>query len=160
MRCCCLHVQAWEYFLLRPEWLCKATTHTKAHQHHIAAVTAMQQVINHLISMAKPSAGALPADCFFAQLMKAEAKGELTAKEVQQLVLEMILAGTDTSSVSLYYLLVQLQDDPLLEQQLVEEVLQAAGESKFSALQQLPLHLAKGMHKDGLKGMLCGGLAA
>jgi aromatase len=119
--------QAWEYFLLRPQWLCKATSKNKAHEAHAAPVVDMQQAIDSLITLAKPAAGSLPADCFFAQLLHAQEQGQLTDKEVQQLVLEMILAGTDTSSVSLYYLLVQLQDEQLLDQELVEEVQQAAG---------------------------------
>jgi aromatase len=60
-------------------------------------------------------------------LQSLQSAGELSQVAVQQLVLEMMLAGTDTSSVSLYYLMVQLQDDPELEGALLQEVLQAAG---------------------------------
>ncbi|WIA30051.1 hypothetical protein OEZ86_000146 [Tetradesmus obliquus] len=51
-----------------------------------------------------------------------KAAGKLSQQAVQQLALEMLLAGTDTSSISLYYLMVQLSDDPQLEQQLLAAV--------------------------------------
>lgn len=75
-------------------------------------------------------------ECFLAKLLADQAKGKLSHDAVQQLALEMLLAGTDTSSISLYYLLMaQLADDRHLEQQLLSEVLQAAGrQQRYSIL--------------------------
>lgn len=82
-------------------------------------------------SAGKPgTSSALPLDSTFIwRLLSARDAGQLSAAEVQQLVLEMLLAGTDTSSVSLYYLMVELQGNRLLEKDLRDEVLTAAGES-------------------------------
>lgn len=38
------------------------------------------------------------------------------------MALEMIIAGTDTSSVTMYYALLALRDDPSLEQRVHEEL--------------------------------------
>ena len=49
-------------------------------------------------------------------------EGKIEEENVQQCVLEMLLAGTDTSSVSMYYTLVALCDDRDTESKIIEEV--------------------------------------
>lgn len=51
--------------------------------------------------------------------------GQFPEGEMHQLVLEMILAGTDTSSVTMFYLILAARDDEELEKALREEA--AAG---------------------------------
>ncbi len=65
--------------------------------------------------------GQLPSN-FLTKLLKAQEAGELSEEGVQQCALEMLLAGTDTSSVTMSYLLIALRDDPLLEARLKLEV--------------------------------------
>ncbi|KAF6256004.1 cytochrome P450 [Scenedesmus sp. NREL 46B-D3] len=90
---------------------------------------------------AAPAAASDPAStCFLSKLLADQAAGLLSQQAVQQLALEMLLAGTDTSSVSLYYLMVQLPDDPKLEQQLLAKVLQAVGSCRDKARQAKAPH--------------------
>lgn len=121
-------MQAWEYFLLRPKWLCQLTSFTTDHKRHISAITALQQTTVGLINKAKAIANPGDLDgCFLGKLVADQAAGKLSQESVEQLALEMLLAGTDTSSISLYYLMVALADDPGLERQLMMEVMEAAG---------------------------------
>ena len=45
----------------------------------------------------------------------------MTEAQLLQNVLEMVIAGTDTSSVTMFYALLALQDDPCLQQALQRE---------------------------------------
>lgn len=134
-----LCVQAWDYFLLRPAWLCRMTSWTAEHQKHLAAISNLRAATADLIQRAKAAAaeatgagshscnGPAASECFLQKLLADEASGKLSSEAVLQLALEMLLAGTDTSSISLYYLMVQLAEDPELEQQLMREVVEAVG---------------------------------
>ena len=58
---------------------------------------------------------------FLESLLFALEKEEVTEDNIVQCVLEMFLAGTDTSSVSMYYTLVALSDDEAIEQKIANE---------------------------------------
>lgn len=46
----CSHVQAWEYFLMRPDWLIKATQQTSAHKVHKQAVCRLNDAVLKVIA--------------------------------------------------------------------------------------------------------------
>lgn len=134
--------QAWEYFFLRPAWLCHVTSWRDEHKHHLQAIQRLQSATQALIQQATTHSqqaasktlgndtcrkGVPFESTFLGKALAEEAKGRLNNSQVQQLVLEMLLAGTDTSSVSLYYLMVDLQGNRALENLLRDEVLAAAG---------------------------------
>ena len=52
--------------------------------------------------------------------------------------MQMIIAGTDTSSVTMFYMLKACQDDGMLEDNIATEVQDATGQHTCSAL----LHIA------------------
>ena len=51
----------------------------------------------------------------------------MSTKDVHQCLLEMLLAGTDTSSVSMYYALVAIAADSQVDQRIYEELQQVLG---------------------------------
>ena len=61
---------------------------------------------------------------FLHKLLQQEADGNLTATQLQQLVLEMLLAGTDTSSVTMSWVPLALAEDPTLDKELHKEVIE------------------------------------
>ena len=56
-----------------------------------------------------------------------QSRGEVSRDNVSQCVLEMLLAGTDTSSVTMYYLLVSLAENQHIQDKVVAEMKQVLG---------------------------------
>ena len=56
-----------------------------------------------------------------------QSRGEVSRDNVSQCVLEMLLAGTDTSSVTMYYLLVSLAENQQIQDKVVTEMNQVLG---------------------------------
>ncbi|GFR39966.1 hypothetical protein Agub_g492 [Astrephomene gubernaculifera] len=79
---------------------------------------------------------------FLAELLRRldkEGEERLSPSELVQLALEMLIAGTDTSSVTLYYALLALRDDPDLQQRVRGELAAMADGSSSCELSSLPL---------------------
>lgn len=111
------YFKAWEYFLLRPSSHWHDTLKTK----HATAVKNLQ---DHVKSMLTSLSSRPPKDSkhglFIDQLLKVHADHPI--ETLVQSVLEMMIAGTDTSSVTAYYALLQLSSDKKLQSELRQDI--------------------------------------
>ncbi|XP_020386362.2 aromatase isoform X1 [Rhincodon typus] len=76
---------------------------------------------------------------FATDLIFAQTHGKLTAENVKQSVLEILIAGPDTMSVSIFFMLMLIAQHPEVEKKIVEEIQEVTGEREVqnSDLQQL-----------------------
>nr|ABB53418.1 testicular P450 aromatase [Squalus acanthias] len=76
---------------------------------------------------------------FATDLIFAQTHGELTADNVRQSMLEILIAGPDTMSVSIFFMLMLIAQHPEVEKKIVEEIQAVTGEREVqnSDLQQL-----------------------
>lgn len=85
---------------------------------HSGAVHELRVAVRDLVARAR---GRCPLGTFLADCLARYESGKSSEDKMVQMVLEMILAGTDTSSVTMFYLILAARDDPDLERMLLEE---------------------------------------
>ncbi|CAI2166738.1 1022_t:CDS:1 [Funneliformis geosporum] len=103
------YFKAWEFFLMKPRFIWPLFP--LRYFHHKKAVSKLQELIRNLVSTLNSQAAP-----FLSHLHE----NELTIEEINQCVLEMVLAGTDTSSVSLYYTFILLTENEKIQNQLLD----------------------------------------
>eukprot|EP01061_Rhynchopus_euleeides_P030382 TRINITY_DN504_c0_g3_i1.p1 TRINITY_DN504_c0_g3~~TRINITY_DN504_c0_g3_i1.p1 ORF type:complete len:446 (+),score=117.94 TRINITY_DN504_c0_g3_i1:63-1340(+) len=97
------YFEAWEYFLCRPRSPREGCKHDKQ-------VSDLRAKVQELLDMVAEQNDLSESTEFVAEAMR--------SPDPVQLVLELLLATTDTSSVSLFYLLVHLAGDQDLQEKL------------------------------------------
>ncbi|XP_062511027.1 aromatase-like isoform X2 [Corticium candelabrum] len=117
------YFKAWEYFLIKPAWLYHFQPQFQKHK---KAVVALNRSVHEIVETRRATEWKT-ADDFLANLLKSEENGEVSSVDLEQCVLEMFLAGTDTSSVTMYYTLVALSDNPGIEEKVLEEITRVVG---------------------------------
>ncbi|CAF3752016.1 unnamed protein product [Rotaria sordida] len=108
------YFKAWEYFLLKPTQIYDKKQTNK----HQKSIKQLNNVVNELISKRVMNNNCL----FINSLLNALNNQQITKEEMNQCILEMLIAGTDTSSVTMFYFLLALCDRKELEEQLLKEL--------------------------------------
>ncbi|CAB9503936.1 Protopine 6-monooxygenase [Seminavis robusta] len=119
------YFKAWEYFLIRPE---QHWDKSLAKKHSQAVSSLKGHVQNLLKAIEMRDASLTPSQKGSKRKLFVESLREVCVKEPEceelllQSSLEMLLAGTDTSSVTAYYTLLALAGDKALQHDLREEL--------------------------------------
>ena len=116
------YFKAWEYFLLKPQWA--HYLHPFLTMKHKKAVKIVNEKIKKIVDISM-SSEVLHNDFkyFFNELVKLN----LSDLEISQNVLEMMLAGIDTSSYTINYTLMAICEKKELLNNLRQEIYQVCG---------------------------------
>ncbi|XP_029806756.1 aromatase [Suricata suricatta] len=123
------YFDAWQALLLKPDIFFKISWLYRKYEKSVKDLKDTLDILieekRHRISTAEKL-----GDCmdFATELIFAENRGDLTKENVNQCILEMLIAAPDTLSVSVFFMLFLIAKHPKVEEAIMKEIQTVVGE--------------------------------
>ncbi|XP_053129069.1 aromatase isoform X2 [Hemicordylus capensis] len=128
------YFNAWQALLLKPDIFFKISWLYKKYEN---SAKELKEAIEILIEQKRQKlskAEKLDGQMDFAsQLIFAQSHGELTGENVNQCILEMLIAAPDTLSVTLFFMLVLIAEHPTTEKAMMKEIQTVVGDREIQS---------------------------
>nr|AAG09376.1 aromatase [Trachemys scripta] len=123
------YFDAWQALLLKPDIFFKISWLYKKYE---KSVKDLKEAIEVLIEQKRQRLSTVEKleehMDFASQLIFAQSRGDLTGENVNQCVLEMMIAAPDTLSVTLFFMLVLIAEHPKVEEDMMKEIQAVIGD--------------------------------
>ncbi|KAM6426578.1 aromatase [Python bivittatus] len=126
------YFDAWQALLLKPDIFFKISWFYKKYE---KSAKDLKETIEILIEQKRQKLSTIDKleehMDFSSQLIFAQSRGELTGENVNQCVLEMLIAAPDTLSVTLFFMLVLIAEHPQVEEAMMKEIQTVMGDREI-----------------------------